>query len=49
MDTIRAHNDAINEALEAIDQRIERLDLDGESNLVAGLEVAYAMLRGLLR
>lgn len=49
MDYIKTYNEAINQALEAIGKRIDNLDIDQESNKIAGLETAYAMLRGLLK
>ena len=50
MDEIRIYNLAINQAIEAIGSRIDTIEaIDEESSKLAGLETAYAMLRGLLK
>ena len=50
MDVINEYNKAINDALEAIYNRINTIEaIDEESDKLAGLNTAYAMLRGLLK
>ena len=50
MDIINEYNKAINEALSAVDNRLKTLEaIDPTSNLIAGFETAYALLRGLLK
>ena len=47
MDTINEYNKALEYAIFVLNQRAERLGED--SNKLAGLETAIAMLKGLLK